>query len=99
MSDSPVSDQAPEDLRSDTTKKKSAGTDRPDSQWTHRQWHRVSLSLSPQRYYCLLYSGVQMCLKPRGLRLTLLAKLVMFGIKILMVESLHYWSAVKYKLI
>ena len=33
MSDSPVSDQAPEDLRSDTTKKKSAGTD-----GTHRHW-------------------------------------------------------------
>ena len=85
MSDSPVSDQAPEDLRSDTTKKKSAGTDRPDSQWTHRQWHTESPSLclhSVMTVYSTLYSPVQMCLKPRGLT-HLAGKLVMFGIKIL----------------
>ena len=40
-----------------------------------------------------------MCLKPRGLRLTLLAKLVMFGIKILMADTTLLRSGVKYKLL
>ena len=76
MSDSPVSDQAPEDLRSDTTKKKSAGRDRPDS-----GWESLPLSLSPQRYYCLLYSPVSCANVSEATGAHLAGKLVMFGIK------------------
>ena len=89
MSDSPVSDQAPEDLRSDTTKKKSAGThyrlpDRPDRHTGTLQSPSLCLH-SVITVYTTRYSPVQMCLKPRGLT-NLAGKLVMFGIKILLLE-------------
>ena len=83
MSDSPVSDQAPEDLRSDTTKKKSAGTHYRLQTGTGTLQSPSLCLHSVITVYTTRYSPVQMCLKPRGLT-HLAGKLVMFGIKILL---------------